>query len=109
MNAYEELLKFLQPNEKVSYVVFGEFGWGDHYNEPTPYPIPEDKQCVLLTLEEAKPLMDGWQFDGGFGAAECYPVHIWTNERVIFVAEYDGSTCLTSVPRNPTAEEPHMK
>jgi len=105
MNAYEELLKFLQPNEKVSYVVFGEWGWG----EPKPAPVPKDKQCVLLTLEEAKPLMDGWQFNGGYGTAECYPVYVWTNERVIFVAEYDGSTHLTSVPRNPTAEEPHMK
>lgn len=107
-NAYTELMAYLEDSEKVSYVVFGEFGWGNHYDEPTPYPVPEDKQGIMLTLEEAKPLMDGWEFDGGFGAPECYPVYVWTNKRVIFVHEYDGSTRLGSVPRNPEACMPNF-
>lgn len=107
MNAYEELLVYLKPYEKVNYIVFGEWGWGG-YEESDPPSVPLDKRGVLLTLEEAKPYMQDWQFDGGFGAPFCHAVHVWTDERVIFVSEYDGSTHLNSVPRNPSAEQPRM-
>jgi hypothetical protein len=107
-NAYAELIEFLEDGETVESIVFGEFGWGDNYAEPHPYPVPETLQCTMLTLEDAKPLMEGWQFDGGFGAPECYPVYVWTNKRVIFVSEYDGSTHLNSVPRNPEACDPQF-
>jgi hypothetical protein len=100
-NAYAELIEFLEDGEIVEGIVFGEFGWGSHYAEPEPYPVPETYQGTLLSLEDAKDLMQGWQFDGGFGAAECYPVYVWTNKRVIFVTEYDGATGLNSLPRHP--------
>jgi hypothetical protein len=100
-NAYGELLEFLQDGEVIEGMVFGEWGWGGNYAEPHPYPVPATFQGTLLTLEDAKPLMDGWQFDGGFGAAECYPVYVWTNKRIIFVSEYDGATGLRALPRDP--------
>lgn len=107
-NAYEELLGYLDVGERIDSIVFGEFGWGSHYREPSPYPVPETFQGIVLSLADAKPLMDGWQFDGGFGAAECYPVYVWTDKRVIFVSEYDGNTRLNSVPRHPEATETYF-
>jgi hypothetical protein len=107
-NAYAELLEYLEDGETVENIVFGEFGWGSNFNEPQPYPVPETMQGTLMSLEDAKPLMDGWQFDGGYGAAECYPVYVWTNKRVIFVSEYDGSTHLNSLPRHPEACHPNF-
>ena len=106
--AYTELMESLHAGETVEAIVFGEWGWGDGYCEPKPPPIPTDKQGVLLTLEEAKPLMQEWQFDTGFGSPDCYPVYIWTSARVFWAAEYDGSTRLVSIPRAPEAIMPGM-
>jgi len=55
----------------------------------------------ILSLDEAKPLMSGWAFYGGYGVPECYATYIWTNKRVIWISEYDGSTGFHSTQRNP--------
>lgn len=54
----------------------------------------------VLTWDEAKPTLD-YDFYSGFGQASCHPVLAWTESRVIFITEYDGSTSVNSVPRNP--------
>lgn len=111
-NAYEELMQALNDGERVEAIVFGGWGGSDHeelgYGEPDPPPVPFDKRGVVLTLEEAKPLMQSWQFIGGYGSPDCYAVHIWTNTRVFWVTQYDGSTGLDSAPRNPTPHIPDM-
>jgi hypothetical protein len=107
MNAYEELLKFIQDDEVVEGIVFGEWGWGG-YREPDNPPVPKDKMGVLLTLEQAKPMMMDWCFDGGYGAPDCYATYIWTNKHVIWVTQYDGSTTLDFAPRHPTNVMPSM-
>ena len=104
-NAYEELIEFLDDDEDVEAIVFGEFGWGGYCD---PKVIPSDKQGVLLSLDEAKPLMQGWAFTGGYGAPESYATYVWTNKRVIWVTQYDGSTSLDHAPRFPTATVPSM-
>jgi len=122
MSAYQELLDYLEPGEVVEAIVFGAFGWGswdDDDDESDPRSlgygedridkiIPFDKRGKLLTLEEARPHMQCWSFDGGFGAPECYATYVWTNQRVIWVTQYDGSTGLDSMPRNPVACVPSM-
>lgn len=118
MSAITELKEFLDEGETVEAIVFGAWGWGSGpgkdgvwekgYGEPEDVPVPFDKRGVLLTLEEAAPMMESWNFDGGFGAPNCYAVHIWTNKRVIWVTQYDGSTSLSSAPRNPVADLPGM-
>ena len=119
-NAYSELLAYLEPGEVVEAIVFGAFGWGswdedDEGSNAMGYQedmlkefIPWNKRGKLLTLEEAKPHMQCWSFDGGYGAPECYATYVWTNQRVIWVTQYDGSTCLDSMPRNPVACVPDM-
>lgn len=107
MNAYEELLKFIEDDEVVEGIVFGAWGW-DGYAEPDEPPVPKDKRGVLLTLEQAKPMMNDWCFDGGYGAPDCYATYVWTNKRVIWVTQYDGSTGLDSAPRHPINVMPSM-
>jgi len=108
LNAYKDLLNELEDGEVVEAVVFGEYGWSGYNEEGCDNPVPKEKQGVLLTLEQAKPLMDGWSYDGGYGSPECYATYVWTNQRLIWVTQYDGSTCLDSAPRNPTACIPSM-
>jgi hypothetical protein len=123
-NAYTDLMAYLEPEETVEAVVFGNWGgyeynepqstpvgnWGEYgYDEPQPQPIPNDKKGVILSLDEARPLMLGWRFKNNFGAcAACYAVRIWTNKRVVWVTQYDGATTLDSSLRNPAPCHPDI-
>jgi len=106
MSAYEELLKELQEGETVEAIVFGKYGGGGYCEIEDGVPV--NKKGVVLTLEEAEPYMQTWSFYGGFGAPECYATNIWTNKRILWVTQYDGSTNLDSAARNPTAYKPKM-
>jgi len=106
-DAYQDVLDMLGPNEAIEAVVFGDWGWAG-YNEPEPAPVPKDRCGQVLMPDEAKGYMHGWSFDGGFGSPNCYAAYIWTNKRVIFVSEYDGSTRLNSVSRIPMGGLPTM-
>lgn len=106
-DAYPELMMFLNEGETVEAIVFGEWGWGG-YSEPEPPFVPKEMQGKVLALADTRPLMAGWTFYCGYGAPECYAVNIWTNQRVIWVTQYDGSTTLNSAPRHPTALVPDM-
>lgn len=107
MNAFDDIE--LLEGETIEAVVFGNFG--DSYSvEPedggargeVDPPIPKEFRKKILSFEEAYPHGEGWKFYSGFGTSETYNAHIWTNLRVLFVHEYDGSTYLESVPRSPT-------
>lgn len=111
-NAYEELMAYLEEGETVEGIVFGQWGWGSGtgklgYKEEEPF-IPFNLRSKVLTIQVAEPYMKAWSFYGGYGAPMCYATNIWTNKRVIWVTEYDGSTCLNSATRNPTDYEPDM-
>jgi len=107
LDAYEDLVEYLQEGEEVACLVFGTWGWNGRH-EPDPPHVPKDKRGVLLTLEEAWPYMKGWTFFCGYGAPLTYATYIWTNKRVIWVTQYDGSTNLDSAPIYPTAIMPDM-
>lgn len=102
-------------DEPVDAVVIGDHGGGwrdapdrDGYLEPgeARYIAPE-KRGVVLDWSEAEPLLD-YEYDSGYGGADCHPVWIWTPTRVLFVSTYDGSTAVESVPRNPSPGGPYM-
>lgn len=118
-DAYDDIADELQEGEVVEAIVFGAWGWGSlphddnaaptlGYDEPDPPPVPFEQRKRILTLEEARPFMKGWSFHGGYGAPTCYAAYIWTNHRVIWVTQYDGSTSLSSMPRNPLVCQPDM-
>lgn len=41
------------------------------------------------------------EFDHGYGSTNGDPFTIWTEKRVYFPVQYDGSEWVASVPRNP--------
>lgn len=55
----------------------------------------------VLTWKEARPLLD-YEFDSSYGGQECHDIALYTASRVFWVHEYDGSTQLRCLPRNPT-------
>lgn len=121
MNAYNDLIEYLEENEVLEHIVFGSWGWGG-YNEPGCDDV--DDECNELPPNPPVPLgqrgvvhefspeviswMNGWSFYGGYGAPDCYAVRVWTNQRVIWVTQYDGATGLDSAPRNPSNFMPDM-
>jgi len=46
------------------------------------------------------------EFDDGFGLPEGKPFYIWTENRVYFSKDNDGSLSVDSVPRFPCDEKP---
>ena len=53
-----------------------------------------------LSWEQAQPLLD-YKYDPGYGGVDCHFIYIWTKDSVFYIDEYDGSTSVCSVPRNP--------
>jgi len=110
MNAFKDLEEELDEDEVIEAVVFGDWGW-DGYEEPrkrTNPPVPKDKRGVILSIEEAKPMMEGWGFNTGYGAPTTYATYIWTDKSIYFIMQYDGATSVTSIPRNPESCMPEM-
>ncbi len=87
-------------------VVIGEMCWGDYGSEDVPG-YADCPKGQLLTWEEARPRLD-YEFDDGYGAPGCQAVYVWTGKQVLFVSNYDGSTCMMGVPRHPIAVMPGM-
>jgi len=110
MSAISDLQEFLLPDEKIEGIVFGEWGYDgqSYFDEPNPPPVPKDKRGIVLTFDEAQQYMCGWTFNGNLGLPNCYSAYIWTNKRVIWVTQYDGSTTLDSAPRHPMNIMPDM-
>lgn len=85
--------------------VIGPWGW-DGYGDDKPR-ISPDKYSKLMDWKEAKPLLH-YDWNNGYGAPACHAIAVWTDTDVIFVSQYDGSTSLEKVPRNPTNHKPTM-
>ena len=95
-------------SEAIEAVVIGNFGCGNDYDQnATPQQIAGDKRGVLLSWDEARRLLS-YPYDSDYGVADCHAIYAWTANRVIYVLEYDGSTQVKSVPRNPVAAYPSM-
>lgn len=50
----------------------------------------------------------GYTYDHGYGGVSCHSFIAWTESRVIFVSQYDGSSWVDSMPRNPTPTQVYM-
>ena len=73
--------------------------WSD---TPDPRDISVELCGIPLTWDQAAPLLD-YSYDAGFGCMDCHNILVYTSTYVIYVHEYDGSTELRSIPRNPSA------
>ena len=110
LDAWDDLMGFLEPGETVQALVFGEYGWGGYREEDLPpgANVPKSQQGRVVTPSIARPWMKGWSFYGGYGAPTCHATYVWTNRRLIWVTQYDGSTTLDAAPRNPVDCIPDM-
>lgn len=55
-----------------------------------------------VTWEQARPVLS-YDYDSGYGGQDCHNFWAWTKTKVLSIHEYDGSTQVISVPRNPEA------
>jgi hypothetical protein len=85
------LEEMMEPDESIEAIVIGR-------NPGLPF-VPKTLIGKVLTWKESRDLLD-YAFDRGWGSANCNPVYIWTNSRIYFIHEYDGSTALHYIPRN---------
>jgi hypothetical protein len=92
-------------NEPVEAIVIGEMGWCGYNSEGKP--TWSKVLGKIITWKEAEPYLD-YEYDPGYGAPDCQAITAWTKTRVLFVSQYDGSTSIESVYRNPTEHNPNM-
>ena len=59
----------------------------------------------ILSWDTARVILD-YEYNNGYGGADCHAVYVLTETQVLFVGEYDGSTGISQVPRNPTEGTP---
>jgi len=73
--------------------------WG---SSPDPRNTDSLKAVIgkAITWEQAAPLLD-YSYDSGYGSMDCHDVLVYTAANVYYIHEYDGSTSVCSVPRNP--------
>jgi hypothetical protein len=98
MSAYADLIAGFDSGEVLETIVFSP--WSSFQHEPD-HPIPPELFGVVLTEAQAKPLMQTWRVERGHGTALVYPFYAYTNKRVWFIREWDGSTTIHSIPLHP--------
>ena len=103
-NAYKQLIESLAEDEYIENIILANI---DDCWDMKDYDLPAYYSGRPLTLEEARPYLYGWSIDGGYGGEEVIPFYAWTNKRILFIGTYDGSTWLTSVPRDPIDCRPY--
>lgn len=105
-NFARQIELFAQGAERIEAVVIGNMGWTDYNTEYVPNFDSQPREKVL-SWDEARKWLD-YDWHSGFGAPKCNAVYVWTPTSVIFITQYDGSTNIHSVPRNPVDCEPYM-
>ena len=112
MSAWEELMDVLKDDEEVECVIFGPWGWGACEDDDSGAPEPQVPPSIMgrrLILTEAEPFLKAFSFSGSYGSPDSYATWIYTNKKVMWVTQYDGSTGLTAMPRHPVQGEiPYM-
>jgi len=93
-------------NEDIEAVVIGGTGWSD-YNEECIPDYKDQPRFEVLTWDKARKWLD-YEFDSGYGSPKCNAIYVWSKNLVMFISQYDGSTTVHTVPRNPIKCHPVM-
>lgn len=102
-NTLEEMEKLF--GEKIEDMVVGQ-----HYKRESKYTgndKPLTDENIIISRARGLKKIDQ-EYDSGYGGADCFPLYAWTKSRVFFISEYDGSTCVSYVPRNPVIIAPEF-
>lgn len=92
-------------DEPIIACVIGDYGWGWADSEENV--AVKDVKGKVVSWDEAKKYLD-YEFDNGYGGENCHAVFAWTENWMIFISQYDGSTRCNTIPRNPVDCIPHM-
>jgi len=106
MNDDSNIRKWLEKAEKFYGEQILAIVVGPHYNRST-NDKPQEDENIVLSREDGLHKLDQ-NFYSGYGGADCFPMFAWTKSRVFFIHEYDGSTGLSYVPRDPIPIEPQF-
>ncbi len=92
--------------EPILGVALGNIGWGNYGREDIP-DYDEQPKGKLISWNDAQQYLN-YKFHDGFGAPGCNSIYVWTESKVLFVVQYDGSTRMHYVPRHPCDVMPEM-
>jgi hypothetical protein len=98
----------------ITDVIIGPYGWDDiddvgdaDWLDSGRPRIAREMLGRPLSLDIVRPLLD-FEWDRGYGSPSCYALYAYSDSYIYFVSQYDGSTTLNRVPRNPIECIPHM-
>jgi hypothetical protein len=57
-------------------------------------------QNKLVDYETALTLLD-YEYNSGYGTQDCHDITMWSHDYVYYIHEYDGSTSIEKLDRNP--------
>lgn len=89
MTFAEEIEDAVGGAENITAIAISE-DRGGNYEGPT----------RLMSWAEARRELN-YNYDAGYGGQDCHDIYVWTSDRIYSIHEYDGSTCIISVPRHP--------
>ena len=96
-NSFAEDIEAALAPEEPLFAVIGAKGWS--------YKV--DGEPVVREWRDVRQKLD-YQYDDGYGSPDCHAVYVWSETQVAFVSQYDGSTNVCVIPRNPEDGEPSM-
>lgn len=96
-----------EAEEQILFAVIGDMGWGDGYKSEHVPNYDQQPKYKLLKWDDASKWLD-YDTDFGYGAPSHNSVYCWTENFVLFFSQYDGSTNVERIPRNPISCEPYM-
>ncbi len=99
--SFEEDIEKAAASEILAIVVAEQ---GDNYILEQ-HVIPKELTNTVQSWDTMRRYLD-YEYDAGYGGAGCHAIYAWTEDAVITVHEYDGSTWVGSTPRNPIDGEP---
>jgi hypothetical protein len=104
MTTFAEEIEAVAQGEAIEAIVIASEK-SDHLGERSERTKPYEGK--VISWATARPFLD-YEYDAGFGGADCHAITAWTKTRVLFVHEYDGTTGISWLYRNPVNHRPQM-
>ena len=90
-----------EPIESV--VIANRMGY---YNDEDSRTVPKEFIGKPVCFGDVRDYFD-YEYDTGYGGADCNAIYLYTRNFIVFVSEYDGATSVDCIPRNPTECTPN--
>ena len=98
-NFKHDIMKVVEDDEIEAVVILGEIGYLGYNTDSRDISIiPHINKVISYSL--ALELLD-YEYASGYGVMDCNDIHMWGKNYVYYIHEYDGSTDIHRVPRNP--------